>query len=75
MEYGDVQCRKCGKVFGVSLRFMDPRDVKVASCRVCPVGNVYAVCGNCANVAEVASSPCPNCGASHLWETQGMTPK
>lgn len=75
MEYGDLRCAHCGRIFGSSLTFMDPREVKVASCRVCPVNRVYAVCARCTDLDGVTSGPCPQCGAKHMWSVSGKVQK
>ena len=75
MEYGEVQCKKCRSVFGVSLSLSNSNQVKVASCKVCPVNHVYAVCGRCADIEQVNNKACPSCGASDLWEIRGMVQK
>jgi hypothetical protein len=48
--------------------------VKVASCRVCPVDRVYAVCERCADLEATKQSACPGCGAREMWQVQGMDP-
>lgn len=74
MEYGDVRCAKCGTVYRVTLTFLDPKEVKVAHCRVCPANHVFAVCGRCADLEQVKNGPCSACGARYQWEVQGMAP-
>ncbi len=68
------RCSKCGRSYQSSLAFMDPREVKIAHCRVCPANRVFAVCANCADVSQVQASPCPWCGSSHMWTVEGMVP-
>lgn len=72
MQYGDCRCRGCGRVFSVSLGLFDPKEVKVARCRVCPVNDIYAVCSRCADPEKVTKGACPSCGAGGQWEIKGM---
>ena len=74
-ENGQVRCVRCGTIYGVTLILFDPNEVKVASCRVCPVDNVYAICARCANLENVQGGPCPSCSAQHMWQVRGMVPK
>ncbi len=75
MEYGDKRCVKCGTVYTTTLTFMDPREVKVASCRVCPANQIYTICAQCADVEQVSRGACPFCSANNQWETRGMVAK
>lgn len=74
MGYGDLRCARCGRTFTSSLALLDPREVKVASCRVCPA-RVYAVCARCADLDKVTGESCPQCGAQHMWSVGGKVPK
>ena len=74
MEYGDVRCRRCGTVYRVTLTLLDPKEVKVAHCRVCPANYVFAVCARCADLEQVENGPCLACGARYQWEVRGMAP-
>jgi len=68
------RCSKCRKTFDVSLVLFDRREIRVASCRVCPSNNVFSVCGKCADVAQVEQGACPSCGARGMWDVRGMVP-
>lgn len=74
VRYGDVRCSKCGTIYGATLTLFDPKEVKVAHCRVCPANRVYAVCGRCADLEGLEGGACPFCGARHQWEVKGMVP-
>jgi len=74
LEYGQVRCSSCRTIYGATLTFMDEREVRVASCRVCPVNHIYAICANCADIDAVTQRSCPHCGA-RMWEKRGLVPK
>jgi hypothetical protein len=67
-----VRCNKCGTNYDVSLALASSDEVRVASCRVCPVDRIFAVCERCADLNEIESNPCPWCGATHMWEIRKM---
>jgi hypothetical protein len=64
-------CCKCGKPFKHDLA-IGARRVRVAKCRVCPGNLVYMVCERCCDIDSLVKSPCPLCGAEHMWEIAGM---
>ncbi len=68
------RCSKCGTDYDVSLGFHATGEVRVASCRVCPVDNIYAVCERCEDLDKLESDSCPGCGAWSMWEIQKMVP-
>jgi len=68
-----LRCSKCGRQYAPSLSLMGG-SLKVASCRVCPVDRVYAVCERCADLEATKQSACPGCGAREMWQVQGMDP-
>jgi hypothetical protein len=68
------KCIKCGIEFNVSLDFDAPGEVKVLSCRACPVDNIYAVCEKCEKLEPIQMDACPGCGAWSMWEIQKMIP-
>jgi len=68
-----VRCRKCGQLYEESLSLMGGA-VRVASCRVCPVDRIYAVCDRCADIEATKQSACPGCGARGMWQVRGMDP-
>jgi hypothetical protein len=69
-----VSCSECGTNYDISLALGASGEVRVASCRVCPVDRIFAVCERCADLDQIESNPCPQCGASHMWEIQKMIP-
>ena len=75
MEYGDLRCVHCRTIYVASLTLLDPREVRVACCNVCPVNAVFAVCANCVNLEEISKINCPSCGAAHQWKISGKVPK
>jgi hypothetical protein len=68
-----LRCDKCGQRYGESLSLMGG-SVKVASCQVCPVDRIFAVCERCADIEATKRSSCPGCGARGMWRVQGMDP-
>jgi hypothetical protein len=69
-----VRCSSCGKDYEVSLDFYAPGEVRVASCRACPVDNIYSICEKCENLNNVEMDSCPGCGAWNMWEIRKMVP-
>ena len=69
-----IKCSKCGTSFDVSLRLIATGEVRVATCRVCPVDSVFAVCERCADLDQVQKSSCPRCRAEHMWQIESMLP-
>ncbi len=69
-----LRCSKCGTDYEVSLDFQASGEVRVASCRACPVDNIYAVCEKCEDLDKIESDSCPGCGAWNMWEIRKMVP-
>ena len=69
-----IKCSKCGTSFDASLLLGATGEVSVATCRVCPGGVGFAICERCADLDQVQMSPCPRCGAEHLWQIDSMLP-
>ena len=69
-----VRCSKCGTDYEESLALYASNEVRVASCRACPVDNIYAVCEKCENIDRMESDSCPGCGNWNMWEIRKMVP-
>lgn len=69
-----IKCSKCRTTFDTSLLLGATGEVRIAICRVCPEGEVLAICERCADLDQVQMSPCPRCGAEYLWEIRRMLP-
>jgi hypothetical protein len=68
------RCGKCGTDYEVSNEFGTPGEIRVASCRACPAGNVFVVCERCEDLSKIELDSCPGCGAWNMWEIQKMDP-
>lgn len=65
-----ARCNQCGNFFEISLALGEGK--RVATCRVCPENNVYAVCEDCEDLNQIDNTRCPQCGANHFWDIQTM---
>lgn len=68
------RCSRCGREYEESLDFYAKDEVRVASCRACPVDNIYTVCEKCEDVDRIGLESCPGCGAWNMWEIHKMIP-
>lgn len=68
------RCSRCGTDYEESNEFGASGEIRVASCRACPAGNVFAVCERCEDLSKIELDSCPGCGAWNMWEIQKMVP-
>jgi hypothetical protein len=68
------KCILCGTEYNENQDFDAPGEVRVLSCRACPVDNIYAVCERCEKLERIEMDACPGCGAWNMWEIQKLVP-